>query len=844
MRCTLAFSWLLSAFLLAFASATEAAAPPNVRRDLHGDPLPLGAVARIGTVRWRHVNADYVRWVGNDLLASVACGELRLWDVKTGRVARTMNTGETEAFRSASALSADGKFLALVANSKVRLFESETISLYDVNSGRLLWRIASPGPRVSSLTFSPDGKRLAARFGQVGLFDVTTGKVVPFERPRDSEDGFSGGHDGGASLAFSPDGQFLAGVERAFVCVWRAGTGKLIYEGKHTLGWSRCVALSPDGKELAWDTEWDKKGPSIRVASLATGEERLVLRAPEGRAHALIFSPDGKLLVSLHDKTAWLWGLATGKPLRRLEGNLGGVRFLHFSPDGKTLAGVTDRLRRWDVATGKEHPPRPRPRSRVFCVAVSADGTKVATGDNSACLTLWEARTGKALRVLVRGDPGTVAMPLAFSPNGQALAADVPGDARLVLWDLNTGKGKGLVGDADFWDLAFSPNGKALVGVGEAGDRVVAWSLSTARPPHLLTGLPRGKDRSGYASLSAHGCCTVAWTKTAAQARSLVTRRHHPWFNLPGSGFRMAVSPDGRVVAFWCEPGPSKKGNPAKGPHRRASSFFVLVEAITGKERSRWPVNGTVTDLDGGPTFGPDGLLAFAVGGEVRVHDTVTGKELARLRGHQADVTGLAFSADGRLLVSASIDATALVWELPRPERAARVDLPPGRREALWADLAGADAARAGLAITALVRERSAAFLEGKLRQEAHASGRRCARFVRLTTDLGSADFTTREQAMQALREGADEAEPALHRALARKPELEARLRLAKLLAERDGAAPSPRWARVVRALEALERMGGPEARQALDAIAREGEGPVAWEARAAWARLASRPPR
>jgi WD40 repeat protein len=822
-------------FLLAQGRSPAAAPPDRARTDCYGDPLPPGAVARIGTVRWRHVNADYVAWVGKDRLASVARGEMRLWDVKTGRLARPVKTGQEKVL--SSALSPDGKLLALSDMGR-------TISLHDAHTGRPLRRIKAPWDDIRSLAFSRDGKRLAARSRAeyVGAWDVATGKAVTrFERPQENDldtsrlDFVVADH----SLAFSPDGDLLAAAsEDGLFCVWRATTGKLLFQKKGQPGRTSGVAFSPDGNVLAWG-----KDGAIHLVAPATGKELLILRGAEGHTAALAFSPDGKRLASAAYDMAHLWDPRTGKHLHRLEGNFGGVSFVAFSPDGKTLAAATEcRVRRWDVATGKELAPHGGDLGPILDLAVSADGKNVATSCLLGPLALWGASTGKALRCL---DHSSVMGPLTFFPDGTTLAA--ANEERVLLWGVNTGKSKALARvRAGAWELAVRGDGKALVAAVGADGSARVWPLAPARPPRLLAGLLRGEPQEERffgalrCALSAHGCCLAAWSRSSVQTGSVFSGRRHPRFS-PFVMIRdVAVSPDGRKIAVVSRPWPPE-GEPEDA--RRPVVWYVeVVEVATAQMRCRWSFRALNQDIHGPLKFGAEGRsLAFTIGDEAHVREAETGKELALLRGHQGKVNCLAFSADGRLLVSGSDDTTALVWELPRQERAPRADLPPHRREALWFDLAGEDAVRAGRAITALSRERSAAFLEGKLRQEARASARRYARFVRLTADLASADFTTREKATQDLREGADEAEAALHRALAGKLDLEARLRLTKLLAERDGAAPPAGWARIVRALEALERMGGPEPRQALEAVAREGEGPLAEEARAALARLAAR---
>ena len=176
----------------------------------------------------------------------------------------------------------------------------------------------------------------------------------------------------------------------------------------------------------------------------------------------------------------------------------------------------------------------------------------------------------------------------------------------------------------------------------------------------------------------------------------------------------------------------------------------------------------------------------------------------------------------------------------PRPGRAASAE----ELEGLWADLGGADGARAYRAVRRLgaAGPRGAAFLEGRLKGgPAPEEGR----IARLVASLDSDDFATREKATAALEALGARAEPALRPALEGNPSAELRRRAQRLLRRLGPTAerpPSPELVRL-RVVEALEANGTLEARKALAGLAAgPAASPLTAEAKAALRRLGRRP--
>jgi hypothetical protein len=231
--------------------------------------------------------------------------------------------------------------------------------------------------------------------------------------------------------------------------------------------------------------------------------------------------------------------------------------------------------------------------------------------------------------------------------------------------------------------------------------------------------------------------------------------------------------------------------------------------------------------------------------GTVRLAETATGKELARLAGHQGAVTCVSFSQDGRYLASGGADTTVLVWDVAGLNRAApAVALSPGELDGLWGNLTSADSPQAYQAITRLAAAPGQAvpFLRERLRPVPAGVRERIAGLV---AGLDSSRYRVREKSSAELEYLGQLAEPFLRQTLEGKPPPEVRRRVERLLARRETPerqVPSPEVLRELRAVEVLERIGTGEALEMLRGLARGvSEAPLTREAGAAAERLARR---
>jgi WD40 repeat protein len=358
---------------------------------------------------------------------------------------------------------------------------------------------------------------------------------------------------------------------------------------------------------------------------------------------------------------------------------------------------------------------------------------------------------------------------------------------------------------------ALSPDGRLFAASGRARNGIQLWKTATGKPERLIP-------------LKTNAVLTLAFS---------------------GDGKYLAAG--GQAAP---EANPELQGLPGMGPDQ-ALGALNLWRAGDGKLARRFSVARGTRDgrFVGCVAFSPDGRsLATGEGsrtGLVTVYEVATGKVRRQFPGHLDAVTALAFSADGSLLASGSLDLTALVWDVGgRVEPAGRT-LGADELKGLWADLADDDAAKAyrALRLLAVAPRQSVPFLKEHLRPAPPPVP--AGRLEKLLEDLDSQRFVVRSQANTDLEALGELAEAALQKALQQSPSLEKKRRVEALLAKlaqpwtRFPPAPQLRqW----RAVEALELAGGPDAESLLRELSRGS--PDAWltqEAQASLLRLGRR---
>jgi RNA polymerase sigma factor (sigma-70 family) len=764
----------------------------TVRLDAFGDPLPEGAVARLGSLRLNQGNPIIRLVLSPDGSRAVAWSAMsnRQWDTRTGKEVPVGNDLWLATF-----FATRDRFVAVKQ-------EQDGLVLWDATAGKQMGRIALPTGPGDSGALSADGKVLVwwpflRRGGpasaKLAFVDTAAGTVRP------SADAITKPVE---SAALSADGNVLAlRYGGNSVDVWDVKTGKVVLSTTLKTDIQEYPDLSPDGTTLAAAVAGERQ---IRYWDVRTKKERPPLAIVNARsAGAVAYSPDGRFLAATYQGEVGLWDLAARTEVWRLKAKGGPLTHPAFSRDGKWLAaGDGPCVSIWDLSTGQ-------PRHdfghgyAIDALAFSPDGQTIVSGaaytDN--VVRVWDPLTGRIKGRWQGHRYGIEAV--AYSPDG-TLVASGSQDGTVRLWDAATGKEVGKLNGYDgmVYGMAFSPDGKTLAAGGKR-KAVHFWDVATRRevraldnPGELTVRIAYSPDGKLLATHGSNESVVRLWDVASGTEIRQVSNCKFGCPKFSSDNCTLAVNSDDSSVRLF-----------DAATSRPVRSFVV----------APGPGDGGCLTIE----FAPDGrsLAAGYYDQATRLWEVASGGERARFAAEYGNVPlALAFSPDGSLLAVGGSDHTALIWDVFGLHTATRLKGKLTREDTdrLWIDLAAADAARAFAALRTLLAHgpEAVTLLNERLRPAAPADREKISRLI---AALDDEKFTVRDDATAKLRESGGAAEPALRAALNGKPSPEKRRRLEELLQRCDASAP---LLREVRAVEALERIGTPEARGVLQTLA------------------------
>ncbi len=657
------------------------------------EPLPPGAVARLGTGQFRQVGWHHRAFFtpDPDVVVKAEQGLVRFWHVPTGKKVHDLTLPDAQTYDADA--TPDGRLVAVAGWywADPDHFKSQpAVWLIDAAARKLLRRIDvtenERGER-GKVRLSADGKRVFAAFdGDVRVWDARTGDELIRHKSREGTDAF----------AVSPDGKRVVfGRHDVFAWEWETGAEPktvLRLAGAGTFA----AWFAPDNRTLyVW------RDGRLAVVDAVAGRQTRLLDLPAASLAGAV-SPDGKTIAVAVSGPAGagsegaavvLVDAATGGAGRRLPVGRGEIGHLSWSADGARLAAVDDyRVTVWDVATGRVlGPTRPGHEANIAGLAFTPDGTLVTASDDHTVRTWGGAgESGRVLRAdgWVRG--------LAVSADGALIAGSALRDD-LRVWESKTGRerfkllGNGWHGGTRV--VRFTPDGKRLVAWGD-DEFLRVWDTRNGRLLAEHTTRPPGEkddpddpfaDRrrmmGGLSNpdVSPDGTTFALPAGTTVRLIDPMTGQTRRALDLaPAEVTRVAFAPDGRRLAAAGR-GRSIETKLPDGRTRfgPADDHPIAVwDVLAGK--AVWAV-AAPGHWPSALAFTPDGAkvaelpLGLKGGYSVRFRDAATGADAGRIdlpeRGWH-----LAFDRPGRRLAVSFSDTTATVFDL------ATALVPPGGR--------------------------------------------------------------------------------------------------------------------------------------------------------------------
>ncbi len=568
------------------------------------------------------------------LLLTDGDATVRLWDIGSGRLVREL-TGHSHLVR-AVAFSKDGRsILSSGYDTFARLWNRTTGEL-----------IQSYGPHEDfgslSAAFSPDEGTIVTIFDshKITLWDRKSGEMKSRFGPE--EDRFT-------DVDVSPDGKHVATSSFApIVQIWDVETGQRVRQIDNHGARVNSVRFSPDGKQLL-TASFDR---TARIWDVETGFEEVIFAGHFHEVWEARYSPDGKRVVTCgQDGTARVWDAATGDELRRITVQNAvtedeeWVTTATFSPDGRHIVtgGYDNTPRLWELESGKLVREFKSPALQVEGVAVSHDGTAMATcGDlKHPEVRLWDLRAGRQIRRFV--GHGSSIRASHFSSDQQRLAT-ASWDDTVRIWNTRTGTEIHRLqgGESSVNDVRFSPDDKLVVG-GSSDGTAHVWDAQSGHLVKTLSGHTDSVERVRFSpdggwlvTSSFDGTSRVYGVRTWEVVKVISEEDH--------SARRCVFSPDGKQLI--------------------TGAGKVIVWDMVTWEKVR--TFGRFDGAGGTMVLSPDGRLIVLGGdeGHIGLWDVSTGTERLALKGHTQRVTTASFTPDGKYLFTVADDHTCRLWDV------------------------------------------------------------------------------------------------------------------------------------------------------------------------------------
>ncbi|MBD2459081.1 AAA-like domain-containing protein [Nostoc sp. FACHB-87] len=584
-------------------------------------------------------------------------GTVRIWNLKGEHLNTFSFNGPDDNVRG-MCFSPSGEILAVGSTKGI-------LKLWQVSSqgeGKEIVSLQAHKETIRSVAFNLNGKLLASASGDgtikilklnnQGIYeDFKCLDIKDLEniikRDKDKKHWIN-------SISFSPCVQkkIVSGNADGTVRIWNINTG----ENKKLSGhkdWVNCVCFSPDGKRIASSSRdntviiWGANGEKIMTIQGYAWITSVIFH-PKQHSILAIAGDDNKVKLFNLDEAKFLNNdkiLEDRQALQVFSGHTAWVSALSFNQTGETIASVSgdNSIRIWSLHKLNSF----KHTNWVNSVSFDSDGRILASGSSDCTIKLWNLK-GELIQTLKGHKKGV--MSVRFSPDGYLLASGGD-DCTIKIWkrdhnsqfqELFTLKSH----SRSVKSVRFNRKGNLLAS-GSDDSKIKLWNPYTGEEIHTFLGHTKGVRSVRFSpddTLLASGSDDTKVIIWKIDIDNKIYTRLHTLDHFTEGIRSVRFKSDGKTLASGSNDGTIKLWDVASGE-----------KIDTRKSKGLW-----MSSL----SFNPQNESVIAYGGAdgvVRL-SSINGKELQTLKGHTGWIRSVSFSADGKILASASIDGTIRLW--------------------------------------------------------------------------------------------------------------------------------------------------------------------------------------
>ncbi len=606
-------------------------------------PVPALPVGHAGQITGLDFSPD-----GKFAVSCAEDGNVKLWELSSGRLLHTWYPSEGEIeFRPATsvAFSKDGEeilagsfgnplliwdnfksgekntreFIDPNSNSRnsvmdfgiskngqevISLTSDNKLTIWNIKSATSVRAFSTENEKMTSVCLTPDTK--------TAYTGTRKGKIIKWStRSGEQLDNIDMHTRDVNSLSVSPNGKMvLSGSKDYTLKLWDISNKKILQSFNNAYSPGHSSAFSNDSKYFAFGNN----DHSVIVWDIENGKAVDTLRKHSRSITEVRFSPDDKFLLSgSMDKSVILWTLETGEAVHELTGSSSIIKEIAFSPDKETALMVEEfenDIVLWDANTGAIKQLLTGHENSVSTAAFSPQGDFLLSGSDDKTLAKWDAKTGQRIAsVSVSG----IISQIAISPDEKTAMTTTDNDTKVSIWNL---------------DLM-----KVVKTINDHSKKVTSLSF-TSGGQLAMTG-------------SNDGAVKMYTTRNWAPTKNILSqlKRLTPVAFAPNSKHFLSISCQHSTIELW--DAEEKK----------------IIKDYDLKYDSDNPTDKVYCGSPTKAVFSPDGSKFLLTSGNNILLWHIDKKAPIFLKGHQSLVKTVAFTPNGRTIVSGGYDGSLRFWD-------------------------------------------------------------------------------------------------------------------------------------------------------------------------------------